>query len=119
MITNYVHELKNILLTHPNIKSWKTISEEITFLTLFIRIEAELFDDSKLYIFEYHVFEDNKLSKRKYSYHWQDINNKIIRWDNAKHHKEIPTFPHHIHIDNEVKASKEINLNEVLNFIIK
>lgn len=41
----------------------------------------------------------------------------IFRYDNAAHHKEILTFPHHKHVINEVKPSREIGLAEVLSEI--
>ncbi|CAN2041103.1 hypothetical protein GMMP15_20004 [Candidatus Magnetomoraceae bacterium gMMP-15] len=51
-------------------------------------------NDSQLTIKDY-VFT-SKI--RKYAYHWQDKNNNlIIRWDNARHWKNIETFPHHKH----------------------
>jgi hypothetical protein len=41
----------------------------------------------------------------------------IFRYDNAAHHKEISTFPHHKHVGTEIKRSKEIGLAEVLSEI--
>ncbi len=38
-------------------------------------------------------------------------------YDNAAHHKEISTFPHHKHVGTEIKPSKEIGLAEVLSEI--
>jgi len=56
----------------------------------------------------------------QYSYYWLDEKNKLlIGWDNAPHHKEISTFPHHKHKQQqtEVCDSNENNLKTVLNFI--
>lgn len=41
----------------------------------------------------------------------------IFRYDNAAHHKEIYTFPHHKHTPTEIKPSKEIVLAEVVSEI--
>ena len=41
----------------------------------------------------------------------------IFRYDNAAHHRDVPTFPHHKHTNTEVKPSKEIGLAEVLSEI--
>ncbi len=38
----------------------------------------------------------------------------IFRYDNAAHHREIQTFPHHKHVRTEVKSSGEIGLAEVV-----
>lgn len=37
-----------------------------------------------------------------------------MRWDNAKHHPEIRTFPNHLHIDNKVKESRKPEIEDVL-----
>ena len=41
-------------------------------------------------------------------------NNLISRWDNAPHHKELRTFPHHIHLPDGVKENKPVKLIDVL-----
>ena len=38
-------------------------------------------------------------------------------WDNAPHHKEVNSFPHHKHLGSKVEPSNERNLSEVLKFI--
>jgi hypothetical protein len=46
--------------------------------------------------------------KMKYRYHYMDKEkNLIFRYDNAAHHKEIATFPHHKHTPNGVEESSE------------
>lgn len=66
-------------------------------------------------------FLDVWISERKYSYHWQS-NKRVVRFDNAPHHKEIKTHPHHKHIDSEIEDSPlsgkpEEDINIVLNYI--
>jgi len=41
----------------------------------------------------------------------------IFRYDNAAHHREIPTYPHHKHERTKITQSKEIGLVEVLSEI--
>lgn len=43
----------------------------------------------------------------------------VFRYDNAPHHPEVPTYPHHKHIRDEekVKQSKEIGLRDALSEI--
>lgn len=38
----------------------------------------------------------------------------ITRWDNAPHHPEIETFPHHIHEGDNIKPTKEPTFVEIL-----
>jgi hypothetical protein len=41
----------------------------------------------------------------------------MIRWDNAPHHQEIETFPHHMHTTDAIKKSYVITLDDVLKYI--
>lgn len=54
-------------------------------------------------------------SKVKYRYHYMDDHDTLIfRYDNAPHHRNITTFPYHKHDRNEIKASSEPTLFDVL-----
>jgi hypothetical protein len=76
----------------------------------FLRAKAELFDGSLLYVREL-FFHDQS----KYSYHWQTQTGALLlRWDNAPHHPEIPTFPHHQHEGERVTPSVRVTVEEVL-----
>ncbi len=84
------------------------------------RFKAVVFleDRSKLHVKEYR-FQDQS---RKYSYHWEDSDgNLIIRWDNAEHWKNLPTFPHHKHTSSHrnVSPSDETDLESVINAIVE
>lgn len=43
----------------------------------------------------------------------------IMRWDNADHHRNLKTFPFHLHRvrKENVEESTEMTLDSVLNFI--
>ncbi len=82
-----------------------------------LRAEVELIDRSKLFIRETVLDETN----RKYAYHWQDRDGKlIIRWDNAPDW-EVGTFPHHKHMGKEdrVEPSYERTLEQVMAILAK
>lgn len=77
----------------------------------------KLTDNSILEITEIFVFD---ISKRKYSFQWMDENYDLkIRWDNAPHHRQIITFPHHKHIEQEenIYESQETTVEEILGLI--
>jgi len=53
--------------------------------------------------------------KIKYRYHYMDKDNRsIFRYDNAYHHRELKTFPHHRHISDRIQESHEPELYEIL-----
>lgn len=75
------------------IKSQEIVSIKQGQSIYYLKCNVLLIDNSELYIEE--KFMDNNL---EYSYHWQDQSKKLIkRWDNAPHHKQIITYPHHVH----------------------
>lgn len=41
--------------------------------------------------------------------------NLIFRYDNAKHHPDVSTFPHHKHLPNGVIKSSEPSIGSILN----
>jgi len=80
------------------------------------KCKVQLIDGSNLRISE--KWHEQQLIQ--YSYYWlDDENNLIIGWDNAPHHPEISTHPHHKHIQhtNRISTSNENSLKLVLNFI--
>ena len=51
-------------------------------------------------------------------FHYMDERNNLIsRWDTAPYYKELKTFPHHVHLPNGVKESKQVTLIDVLDKI--
>lgn len=51
---------------------------------------------------------------RRYSFHVFQGDQMIIRWDNAPHHPDVDTFPHHKHVGRRIESSEEMNLERVL-----
>ncbi len=67
---------------------YKLVEEFSDIITAYSVFE---FNDSSLLHIKDFLFIDGK---RKYSYHWQDAQGRLItRWDNSPHHKGLPTFP--------------------------
>lgn len=58
---------------------------------------------------------------RRYSYHLQDGDTIIRRWDNAPHWKNIKTYPFHVHTKGlqEPLESKEMSVSDVISELKK
>ncbi len=55
------------------------------------------------------------LVKTDYVYHYQDAHHQLIfRYDNAPHHPEIATHPHHKHTPNAIEPAAPPHLGDVL-----
>ncbi|MCK4734175.1 MAG: hypothetical protein KAT65_17105 [Methanophagales archaeon] len=112
MIDDYFEFLKKVASSDSSVKGFRLIREFIGMKKGFIRFVVELRDDSELHVFEY---IDSSMHKIDYSYHWQDKEKRLItRWDNAPHHPEIETFPHHVHEGEYIKPSEEPTFVETL-----
>jgi hypothetical protein len=76
------------------------------------RCRVLLVDDSLLQCVERARVEGEGLQIERYSFHWQRADGCLIRrWDNAPHHREISSFPHHIHIGSESHVLPHVAVN--------
>jgi hypothetical protein len=79
-----------------------------------LKAKLRLFNGSILWVRE--IWIRGKLEI--YSYYWLRPDETVITgWDNAPHHREIDTFPHHRHMKNRIYPSMEKDLRSVLKFI--
>ncbi len=67
------------------------------------------------YVLTFMEYIQTGKERPKYRFNLTDgRGNMIFRYDNAAHHKEVDTYPHHKHISSGVQPSKEIGFAEVL-----
>ena len=81
-----------------------------------LRLILYLKDDTNLRVAE--QWEGNTL--KRYSYYWlTSVNELRIGWDNAPHHAQMETFPHHKHVERQqnMVPSDETCLEEVMEII--
>jgi len=117
MISEYFDRVKK------QIKKFEHITEDASFEEKsysnergYISGEVSFIDMSKLDFAEVKDMEIKE--KLKYNYHYMNSSNELIfRYDNAKHHKNIETFPHHKHLPNEITTSTEPDVTKVLSEI--
>ena len=114
MIDSYFAEIETtILFFHQIIKSYSIEKKIINENQGFIQGSILFNNNCKLNFIE--VKDIDIENKDKYSYHFMDKNdNLIFRYDNAKHHPEINTFPHHKHLKDKIIESTEPELFDIL-----
>ncbi|BBC22757.1 DUF6516 family protein [Pseudanabaena sp. ABRG5-3] len=113
MIEDYFVQLEEIIKEFPNIR--------------FVSITKKIYNISQGYISGSIIFENNHrldfvevknieiLNKIKYRYHYMnDEQVMIFRYDNAPHHTNVSTFPHHKHDGENIRESGEPSLDQVL-----
>jgi hypothetical protein len=111
LIENRFDQLEERLLESMVVKSYDILRREVSLRSGQFRVRAELRDGGLLEMFEYvQVTSEGEIVARKYRYHWQDAEGKILRrWDNATHYPDLPHAPHHVHLpDGSVEGVAEL-----------
>ena len=79
-------------------------------------IEATLtFENGILDILEVIKLTENRITKKKYKYHFRSSDDGLIfRYDNAPHHQSIESYPHHKHLKSEILEVSEPEITQIL-----
>ena len=83
----------------------------------YLKVVIQLVDGSNLRVTE--EWEAGVLTN--YSYYWLTYDNRLkIGWDNAPHHAELASFPHHKHVGQQTdrRPSNETTLEAVMQVIV-
>ena len=116
-ITRYLEDIRQLLDQTPYILSKSLEYEDRGGVALLVKGKIIFDNPSELHFREIMSFTFADLPEKiAYSYHYQDKKKVLIfRYDNAEHHLEIPSYPHHKHIPKlNIEASQETSLAEVL-----
>ena len=102
--------IEALLIENPVIISYQVLRCEVGPSDGKLRVKAVLSDGGTLELFEYVAESGGHIRLLKYSFHWQDAQEKLRRrWDNAPHHPNLPNAPHHIHFeDGKVQQSRKV-----------
>lgn len=120
-IADYFREIEGLLHSCPLSVSVNMQSELADMDIGYFKARIKFVNGSELHLFELVTIKNGKAEVEKYRYHYQNSEGNIIkRWDNAKHHSELKTFPDHVHTANDkTKESKKPGIPNILLEIIK
>jgi len=116
MLKDYLDDVVQELVISHIVSSFKVLKREIGEEDGYIRIKCNLPNGDILEFAEYIRNIKNMIHLETYSFHWQSSDGKLVkRWDNVKHHKDVGTYPYHLHLSNDtVIDSEPMNLKKVL-----
>ncbi len=116
MVERYLDDIVQAVVVSHAVSSFKILKQEVGEEDGYIRIKCLLSDGDILEFAEYVQVIRNKIDIVTYSFHWQTGEGSLMkRWDNVKHHKELTTFPYHLHLpDGEVVDSIPMNYKKIL-----
>lgn len=116
MLENYLDGIVHDLVVSYIVSSFQVLKREVGEEDGYIRIKCNLSNGDILEFAEYIQLRKNMIHLETYSFHWQSADGKLVkRWDNVKHHKDVGTYPYHLHLPNDaVIDSEPMNLKKVL-----
>ena len=116
MLENYLDGIVHDLVLSYVVSSFQVLKREAGEDDGYIRVKCNLSNGDILEFAEYIRVIKNMIRLETYSFHWQSADGKLVkRWDNVKHHKEVGTYPYHLHLpDDTVNSSEPMNLKKVL-----
>ena len=86
--------------------------------TVYLKGHLVIIDSSILEIAIFAAGSPDTLSIDKYRFHYMDSTGRMLfRYDNAPHHSEIESHPHHKHTDHKIVPTTMPSLTEILNEI--
>jgi hypothetical protein len=69
----------------------------------YLRVRVELVNRDFVEMAEYFTVQTGGITVQRYRHQWMDPTQQVLRkrWDNARHHPHLASFPHHVHDGNE------------------
>jgi hypothetical protein len=115
LVKSYFDFIKKLITNNPLVLQSTVKRERIGSSEGFIQISANLIKGCLFDVFEYYGITDGVSS---YRYNLINAKNELIaRWDNAPHHPEIATHPHHVHLRNGLGEFSNPSLTHVLSLL--
>ena len=95
---DYHRQLVSQIAAIPAVASSNITFREIDDNECYVKAVLTFVTGHELHLAEYVEIRDEEAHRAKYRYQLLTAEKQpLARWDNAPHHKEIPTFPDHRH----------------------
>ena len=110
----YFSSIVSLFELSPMVKSIELVKKVSSSTEGYINLKLALIHNYTLDFFEYWnngVVTDYRYNVRD---HQDDV---LVRWDNARHHPQVSTFPDHQHFQGDVYAAKRPGLIELLELV--
>lgn len=119
---DYIERIRALIVSNQQVVSWAIAREEAQGDRGMFRYRLTLQDGTFLELFEFFIVTEAEVQVTKYSFHWQNSDGQLRkRWDNAAHHREISTYPNHVHDKTEenVLPHQPINTEQLLAIVTR
>jgi len=119
-IESYMDDIEMLFFSSPVVFEYFIRERDIRKREGYIRIRAQLSNTDVFEAFEFVTMINDNIRVLTYWLQWQTADGQLKkRWDNAEHHREIGTFPYHVHVGTlgKVQSSEAMSIQKVLEFI--
>lgn len=120
LFLDYFNDIEQRLIGIPNlyVEQFNAVIFSVDRANLKLRLRFEL--RYLLSVSEAMVIRDHQMTFLDYRYHFQNSqNNLIFRYDSTPHFPDLPTFPHHKHLPDNVVGCDKPKLIEVLEEVVE
>ena len=119
MVTDYIEQVKAKLIASKIIRSFSMVAEQILEDQGYFRARLWLVNGDFLEVAEYFKVIEGQVVTDRYRYQWMDSSQKVLRtrWDNVPHFPNLPGFPHHVHVKDQVQTSVVLSIIQVLDLV--
>lgn len=115
MLKRYLHRLYDTVISRGYVEIERLDFDDFLNHQGFIEGRLKFHDGSLLDFDEVILLLNEEIVKVRYAYHYQnELGELIFRYDNAPHHPNVFTYPHHKHTGSTVAPSEAPDLSEVL-----
>jgi hypothetical protein len=115
MVENYIEDIILDLSVSSAVASFSVLKIEVGDEQGYVRIKCKLSNGDIFEFAEYVIIRKSKIYVETYTFHWQTADGKLRkRWDNVPHHKDVDTFPNHLHLPEKIVASPPMTLKKIL-----
>lgn len=115
LLADYLDRIEKAIVTLNDVYIERYEEEILTPQRVNLRVRVRFIKGHLLEINEAIVAEIDGLRWLDYRYHYQDEKNSLIfRYDSTPHFPDLPSFPHHKHLPEEVIASSKPDLFKVI-----
>ena len=116
----YLEYVRTRFARTRDVRKFTVVQEQVKEEVGLYRYRLDLTNGDVLEAFERFFVRRGRVEVLKYSFHWQDRDSLLIaRWDNAPHHPDLSTFPHHIHdgVEENILPHEPVRVADVLRLV--
>jgi len=94
-----VMQIEDAIRRSALVVTYDLVKVQLSSSTGYIEGQVTFINNSRFVFFEFLRQTAAEVERDKYRYHFMNSDDQLIfRYDNAPHHPEIATFPHHKHV---------------------